>query len=174
MCVCNHCLLLTQERLCNPNLTLPRCVPGGVGKSWLGGKRTQFDLILLWTELMRYHRTELSWACFVSLCPVFCIFGLLSRFVPLELPSLLRQSCFSLLGLLGCSLCSLIPTLLLNFSASWDLAFSHLPKQSQRLCQDNCSFYQLFIKLVAFPCHSQFFKAPILAVTDFYPYCVWN
>lgn len=103
---------------------------------------------------MQYHRTELSWACFVSLCLVFPIFGLSSWFVPLELCLLLRQPSFSLLGLLGCSLCCLIPVLLLNFSASWVLAISHLPKQSQRLCRDNYSFHQLSIKLVSFACHS--------------------
>lgn len=111
---------------------------------------------------MQYHRTELSWACFVSLCLVFSGFGLSSWFVSLELCSLLRQPFFSLLGLPGCSLCCLIPALLLNFSASWVLAFSHLPKQPQRLYQDNYGFHQLFIELVSFACHSQFSKAPSL------------
>lgn len=82
--------------------------------------------------------------------------------MPLELCSLLRQPFFSLLGLLGCSLCCLIPALLLNFSASWVLVSSHLPKQPQRLYQDNYSFHQLFIKLVSFACRSQFSKAPSL------------
>lgn len=109
---------------------------------------------------MQYHRTELSWACFVSLCLFFPIFGLSSWFVPLELCSLLRQPSFSLLGLLGCSLCCLIPAFLLNFSASRVLAFSPLPKQPQRLYQDNYSFHQLCIKLVSFACHSQFSRAP--------------
>ena len=114
---------------------------------------------------MQYHRTELSWTCFVSLCPVFPIFGLSSWFVPLELLSLLRQSSFSLLGLLRCSLCSLIPTLLLNFSASWDLAFSHLPKQSQRLYQDNSSFHQL--------CQTCLLALPFLVLQSTYPCGDW-
>lgn len=109
---------------------------------------------------MQYHRTELSWACFVSLCLVFPIFGLSSWFVPLELCLLLRQPSFSLLGLLGCSLCCLIPVLLLNFSASWVLAISHLPKQSQRLCQDNYRFPSALYK-TCFLC-LPFSRAPSL------------
>lgn len=87
--------------------------------------------------------------------------------------SLLRQPFFSLLGLFGCSLCCLIPALLLNFSASWVLAFSHLSKQPQRLYKDNYSFHQLFIKLVSFACHSQFSKAPSLWWLTF-SHAVWN
>lgn len=164
MCVSNHSLLLTQECLCNPNWTLPRCVHGVLVKAdW--GKETHLDLIVLWTKLMQYRRTELSWASFVSLCPVFLMLGLSSWFVPLELLSLPGQSSSSLRVSSRCSLCSLIPTLL-SFSADWDLAFSRLLEQSQRLYQDNSSFHQLFIKLISLPCDSQFFSS----CGDLYPY----